>query len=51
MAVERMGHVVQARINTTYKLKIQKYAAKKHVSDAEVVRLALKKFLHNITAK
>ena len=51
MSIRRKDCTVQSRINATYKLKIQKYATKKNVSEAAVVRLALEKFLHNITAK
>jgi hypothetical protein len=51
MSIRKKECVVQSRINATYKLKIKKYAERKHVSEAEVVRLALEKFLHNITAK
>ena len=51
MAISPRNYTVQARINDVYKLKIKKVAAKRHISESEVLRLALKNFLHNVTAK
>ena len=42
---------VQARVTLTTKLKIEKYKNKYRVTEGEVIRRALKKFLHNMTAK
>lgn len=42
---------VQSRVNVTIKLKIAKYKEKYRVTEGEVIRRALKKFLHNTTAK
>lgn len=42
---------VQGRVSPTIKLKIKKYSEKYKVTEAEIIRRALKVFLHNVTAK
>lgn len=42
---------VQSRVSETIKLKIAKYKEKYRVTEGEIIRRALKKFLHNTTAK
>ena len=42
---------VQGRVSPTMKLKIEKYKQKYRVTEGEIVRRALKNFLHNVTAK
>lgn len=42
---------VQGRISPTMKLKIAKYKEKYRVTEGEVLRRALQKFLHNTTSK
>jgi hypothetical protein len=42
---------VQGRVSHTTKLKIKKYTEKYRVTEAEVIRRALKVFLHNVTSK
>ena len=42
---------VQARVSDAIKLKVAKYQAKNQCSEGQVVRLALQKFLHNVTSK
>ncbi len=44
-------HNVNARINDSLKIRVQAYALKHHVSESEVLRLALKKFLQTNVAK
>ena len=44
-------HNVNARINESLKIRIMAYAIKHHVSESEVLRLALKKFLQTNVAK
>lgn len=43
-------HNINARVNDSLKIRVQAYALKNHVSESEVLRLALKKFLQtNVT--
>ena len=42
---------VQGRVSPTTKLKIEKYKQKYRVTEGEIIRRALEKFLHNTTAK
>jgi hypothetical protein len=42
---------VQGRVSPTMKLKIAKYKEKYRVTEGEIIRRALKKFLHNTTAR
>ena len=44
-------HNVNARINESMKIRIMAYAIKHHVSESEVLRMALKKFLQTNVAK
>lgn len=41
--------VVQARVSETIKLKVALYQAKHQCSEGQVIRLALQKFLSNVT--
>ena len=41
---------VQGRVSPTMKLKIAKYKEKYRVTEGEIIRRALKKFLHNTTS-
>ena len=50
MAIEQKCCALNLRITAGVKLKIRKYADKKRISEAEVVRRALKNFLHNTIA-
>ena len=45
------NQTVQARVSEATKLKVAKYQAKHQCSEGQVIRLALQKFLHNVTAK
>lgn len=38
-------HNVNARINDSLKIRVQAHALRHHISESEVLRLALKKFL------
>jgi hypothetical protein len=49
--IVQLTESVQGRVSTTTKLKIAKYKDKYRVTEGEIVRRALEKFLHNITAK
>lgn len=49
--IPRKTEAVQARVTPTTKLKMAKYCKKYAVTEGEVVRRALKKFLHNVIAK
>jgi hypothetical protein len=42
---------VQGKVSLTTKLKIEKYKQKYRVTEGEIIRRALKNFLHNVTAK
>ncbi len=43
-------HNINARVSDSLKIRVQAYALKNHVSESEVLRLALKKFLQtNVT--
>lgn len=42
---------VQGRVSPTTKLKIEKYKQKYRVTEGEIIRRALQKFLHNTIAK
>lgn len=42
---------VQGRVSMTTKLKIAKYKDKYRVTEGEIIRRALEKFLHNTTSK
>lgn len=42
---------VKGRISPTIKLKIAKYKNKYRVTEGEIIRRALEKFLHNTTSK
>lgn len=44
-------HNINARVNDSLKIRVQAYALKNHVSESEVLRLALKKFLQTNVAK
>ena len=43
--------VVQARVSETIKLKVALYQSKHQCSEGQVIRLALQKFLQNVTTK
>ena len=47
----RKTEAVQSRVTTTTKLKMAKYKAKYHVTEGEIIRRALDRFLANVTAK
>jgi hypothetical protein len=49
--VVRFTEAVQGRVSPTVKLKIEKYKRKYSVTEGEIIRRALEKFLHNMTAK
>lgn len=49
--ITRLTENVQGRISQTVKLKMIKYKNKYNVTEGEIVRRALEKFLHNMTAK
>lgn len=42
---------VQARVSETIKRKMLKYKEKYKITEGEIIRRALKNFLHNTTAK
>lgn len=42
---------VHGRVSLTIKLKMAKYKEKYRVSEGEIIRRALEKFLHNTIAK
>ncbi len=42
---------VQGRVSLTIKLKMAKYKEKYRVTEGEIIRRALEKFLHNTTSK
>lgn len=42
---------VQGRVSPTTKIKIEKYKQKYRVTEGEIIRRALEKFLHNTVAK
>ena len=42
---------VQGRVSLTIKLKMAKYKEKYRVTEGEIIRRALEKFLHNISAR
>ncbi len=42
---------VHGRVSPTIKLKMAKYKEKYRVSEGEIIRRALEKFLHNTIAK
>lgn len=44
-------HNINARVSDSLKIRVQAYALKNHVSESEVLRLALKKFLQTNVAK
>lgn len=44
-------HNVNARITESMKIRIMAYAIKHHVSESEVLRMALKKFLQTNVSK
>lgn len=44
-------HNINARVNDSLKIRVQAYALKNHVSESEVLRLALKKFLQTNVIK
>ena len=43
--------VVQGRVSPTMKLKMFKYKSKYKMTEGEIIRRALEKFLHNTIAK
>ena len=43
-------HNVNARINESMKIRVMAYAMRHHISESEVLRLALKKFLQTNVA-
>ena len=43
--------VVQGRVSPTTKLKMLKYKDKHKITEGEIIRRALERFLHNTTAK
>ena len=47
----RKTEAVQSRVTETTKLKMAKYKAKYRVTEGEIIRRALDRFLANITAK
>jgi hypothetical protein len=47
----RYTEVVQGRVSVTTKLKIEKYKNKFQMTEGEIIRKALERFLHNTTAK
>lgn len=47
----RKTEAVQGRVTETIKLKMAKYKAKYRVTEGEIIRRALEKFLKNVTAK
>jgi hypothetical protein len=49
--VVQYTEAVQGRVSPTMKLKIAKYKEKYRVTEGEIIRRALKKFLHNTTSK
>lgn len=49
--IVRYTEGVQGRVSPTMKLKIAKYKDKYRVTEGEIIRRALEKFLHNMTAK
>ena len=49
--IERKEITLAFRVTPGIRLKIKNYATKKKISDSEVVRMALKKFLKNSIAK
>lgn len=49
--IVRYTEAVQGRVSPTVKLKIEKYKQKYRVTEGEIIRRALEKFLHNTTAK
>ena len=44
-------HNVNARITESMKIRIMAYAIKHHISESEVLRMALKKFLQTNVSK
>lgn len=46
----RRTEAVQSRVTTTTKLKMAKYKAKYHVTEGEIIRRALDRFLVNVAA-
>lgn len=50
-AIPKKTESVQSRVTPTTKLKMAKYCRKYAVTEGEVVRRALERFLHNVTAK
>ena len=49
--IVQLTEAVQGRVSLTTKLKIAKYKEKYHVTEGEIIRRALERFLHNTTAK
>lgn len=49
--MERRSEPIQTRVEPSVRLKLQKYCNKHDRSEAEVVRMFLKKFLKNVNAK
>jgi hypothetical protein len=47
----RNTETVQGRVSVTIKLKIEKYKNKYQVTEGEIIRRALERFLHNTTSK
>ena len=47
----RKTEAVQSRVTETIKLKMAKYKAKYRVTEGEIIRRALDRFLANVTAK
>lgn len=46
----RNTETVQGRVSVTIKLKIEKYKNKYQITEGEIIRRALERFLHNTTA-
>ena len=49
--IVRFTEGVQGRVSPTTKLKIKKYKQKYKVTEGEIIRRALEKFLHNTSAR
>ena len=49
--IVRYTETAQGKISPTTKLKMLKYKDKYQMTESEIIRRALEKFLHNVTAK